>query len=114
MDEIDSTNQQFRSSNNIQSNDIIVVVGDTATPNTFAYGLYNSLAHGNYVVFTGNQSFKKIAESLPYQRSNIVVVNEDASAQDLPSFQESQLPELRSVLVSRNQSDLLSRVFQGK
>lgn len=46
-------------------------------------GLYNTLAYGNYVVFTGDLPLSKLAQKLPHQNSNVIVINEDLSSQEL-------------------------------
>lgn len=38
LDDISYANQAFRQNNGVSSDDVIVVIGDSNTPNTFAYG----------------------------------------------------------------------------
>jgi len=53
LEDINRQNQEFRSSNNIKDDDSIVVGGDLNSPTLFAYGIYNTYLHGNFVNISG-------------------------------------------------------------
>jgi len=110
--------EEFRKFNNIGEDDALLVVGDSNTPSSFAYGTYNSLAFGNYVVLTGNQNFKDVLGKLHLQKSSVLVINEDLQDKDLTgSLDSSNVSGLKNVFYRKSESineNNLASLFGGK
>jgi len=116
--EIHSRAADFRKTHNIADGDSILVVGDTNSPATFAYGSYNAIAHGNLVILSGNDKFNDTITKLNAQKANFVIINDEISKQDLKStLDESAVKVLKNIIYrpsSTVNEDLISSIFGGK
>lgn len=109
---------EFRKQNSIDQNHTILVVGNTNTPSAFAYGLYNSLAHQNFVILSGAEPLKDVLTKQHMQRSNFIFLNDDKLSLDdaQGALDEAGVEALKKVFVSSSASDVagLSGIFGQK
>lgn len=115
LGEIEKFANDFRSNNQVQSEDSIAVAGCPYCPGTFASGAYQALANGNFVTLYGGESFKTVAEKLRAQQPSYVVVNQKWTDQDLKEAGSAESGErLKKVLVAGKDAGSLQNAFGGK
>jgi len=95
-----------------------VVSGDFNSPSLFAYSSYNSLAHGNYVTISGNESFKDVIGKLSIQRASVAILNQQEITKEYGSakpVEESAAKLLKNIFVPSeiNPQDI-KHLFGGK
>jgi len=115
LNHIEASNKEFRSRNGVSDSDNIMVIGDSNSPATFAFGLYNAISHGNYVILGGGEKISSLAEKIPYQDAGIVVINQKITQDDLTHIvAKDTAPKLKNILVSGNEEKRATELFGGR
>jgi len=114
-EQIQQKGEEFLKQNSIQKGDTLLVVGNVNSPSVFAYGVYNSLAHGAYIIASGGEPFKDIMLKQSVQKSNYVIINDDkitsADVQSV-SLEDEAAAAVKKVFVSSSLSPAFDKLFK--